>query len=77
MPRRPVCPLIKLAKVMAEYVDSFAEKYDDAIDKKEFVRQIGDLQTLTANQKGMYADITKAVVIDDTYLPHSLQSRRC
>ena len=68
MPRKPVNPLIKLANVMSEEVDKFAARYDDAIDKKEFVRNIGDLQTLTENQKGMYANITNAVgITDDIY----------
>ena len=65
MPRKPVNVLIKLAKVMEEEIDIFAAKYDDAIDKKQFVREIGDLQTLTGNQKGMYAQITNAVGITD------------
>ena len=53
---------------MSEDVDTFACKYDDAIDKKAFVRGIGDLQTLSENQKGMYANITNAVgITDDVY----------
>ena len=68
MPRKPVNPLIKLANIMPEALDKFAAKYDDAIDKKAFVREIGDLHNLSENQKGMYAQITLAVgITDDVY----------
>ena len=53
MPHKPVNLLIKLANIMPEALDKFAAKYDDAIDKKAFVREIGDLHNLSENQKGI------------------------
>ena len=68
MPHRPVNPLIKLANAMSDDIDKFAAGYDDAIDKKLFIRNIGDLYRMSENQKGMYANITTAVgITDDVY----------
>ena len=68
MPRRPLNPLIKLAKVMPSEIDRFALRYDMAEDKKEFVKTIGDLHNLPPENKSLYAKVTLALnITDDVY----------
>ena len=68
MPRKPLNPLIKLAKIMGAEIDRFPLRYDMADDKKEIVRSIGDLHNLPPENKGLYAKVTLALnITDDVY----------
>ena len=68
MPKKPLNPLVQLAKLILSEIDKFAHKYDMATDKKAFVKTIGDLHNLPPENKSLYAKVTLELgITDDIY----------